>query len=123
MRALETSLADVLESPGVVGTALLDGVTGLTYQLAGDHRLLGTGTGTGAELAELVNLIGERLCEAGAEGELASVVVTSTRHHEVLQVLSRQGDPLLPATVLDRARTNLALATCQSADRARDLPA
>jgi hypothetical protein len=117
VRALEASLSGVLGSPGVVGAALVDAVTGLTYQSAGDHRLLGTG----AELAELVNLIGERLYEAGAESELESLVVTSTRHHEVVQVVSRQGDALLLATVLDRGRTNLALAIRQSADRAGDL--
>ncbi|MFB7126043.1 hypothetical protein DR950_12970 [Kitasatospora xanthocidica] len=117
MRALDASLSDVLGSPGVVGAALVDAVTGLSYQSAGDHRLLGTG----AELAELTNLIGERLYEAGAESELESLVVTSTRHHQVVQVLSRKGDPLLLATVLDRERTNLALALRQTADRAQDL--
>ncbi|MFJ1709362.1 hypothetical protein [Kitasatospora sp. NPDC088346] len=117
MRALEASLSEVLGSPGVVGAALVDAVTGLTYQSAGDHRLLGTG----AELAELAGLVGERLYEAGAEGELESVVVTTTRHHVVVQVVSRQGDPLLLATVLDRGRTNLALAIHQTADWARGL--
>ncbi|MER6395526.1 hypothetical protein ABT263_05590 [Kitasatospora sp. NPDC001603] len=117
MHALEASLSDVLDSPGVVGAALVDAVTGLTYRSAGEHRLLGTG----AELAELANLIGERLCEAGAEGELESLVVTSTRHHHVVQVVPRQGDPLLLATVLDRGQTNLALAIRQSTDRAEAL--
>ncbi|MEE1825859.1 hypothetical protein [Streptomyces sp. BE20] len=117
MRALEASLSDVLDSPGVVGAALVDAVTGLSYHSAGDHRLLGSG----AELAELTNLIGERLYEAGVESELESVVVTSTRHHQVVQVVPRQGDPLLLATVLDRGRTNLALAIRQTADRAGGL--
>ncbi|WP_327681550.1 hypothetical protein [Kitasatospora sp. NBC_00458] len=117
MRALEASLSGVLDSPGAVGAVLVDAVTGLAHQSAGDHRLLGTG----ADLAELVNLIGERLHEAGAESELESVVVTSTRHHEVVQMVHRQGDDLLLATVLDRGRTNLALAIRQTADHAADL--
>ena len=117
MRALEASLSDVLGSPGVVGAALVDAVTGLSYQSAGEQRLLGTG----AELAELTNLISERLHEAGAEGELESLVVTSSRHHQVVQVLPRQGDPVLLATVLDRGQTNLALAIRQTADRAKGL--
>ncbi|MCX4684287.1 hypothetical protein OG401_08160 [Kitasatospora purpeofusca] len=115
MRALEASLSDVLGSPGVVGAVLVDAATGLTYAAGGDQRLLGPG----AELAELAALIGDRLCEAGADGELESVVVTSTLHHEVVQVLPRQGDPLLLATVLDRSRVNLALALRQTADSAR----
>ncbi|WP_329485341.1 hypothetical protein OG618_01885 [Kitasatospora sp. NBC_01246] len=117
MRALEASLSDVLGVPGVVGAVLVDAVTGLGYGSAGDHRLLGSGV----ELAELAQLIGDRLFAAGATGELESVVVTSTRHHEVVQVVPRHGDPLLLATVLDRGRTNLALAVHQTAHRAADL--
>ncbi|MGV9266909.1 hypothetical protein ACWDRR_19875 [Kitasatospora sp. NPDC003701] len=117
MRALEASLSDVLGRPSVVGVALVDAVTGLTYRSAGEHRLLGSGT----ELAELVDMIGARLHEAGAEGDLESVAVTSTRRYEIVQVVPRQGDPLLLATVLDRERINLALAVQWTADRTKDL--
>ncbi|MFE2729158.1 hypothetical protein [Kitasatospora sp. NPDC059327] len=117
MRALEASLSEVLGRPGVVGAALVDAVTGLTYRSAGDHRSLGPGT----ELAELVDMIGARLHEAGAEGDLESVVVTSTRRYEIVQVVPRRGDPLLLATVLDRERINLALAVQWTADRTKDL--
>ncbi|MGW6917960.1 hypothetical protein ACWGB8_29725 [Kitasatospora sp. NPDC054939] len=100
-----------------MGAVLVDAVTGLGHGSAGDHRLLAAG----AELAELANLIGDRLFDAGAVGELESVVVTSTRHHEIVQVVPRRGDPLLLATVLDRARTNLALAVRQTADHAANV--
>ncbi|WP_327063638.1 hypothetical protein OG196_01910 [Kitasatospora purpeofusca] len=117
MRALEASLSEVLGRPGAVGAALVDAVTGLSFRSAGEHRLLGSG----AELAELVDLIGARLHEAGAEGELESLVVTSTRRYEIVQVVPRQGDPLLLATVLDRERVNLALAIQWTADRAKEV--
>ncbi|MFJ8039462.1 hypothetical protein ACIRBX_02975 [Kitasatospora sp. NPDC096147] len=119
VHALEAALSDVLGSPGVVGAALVDGVTGLTYRACGDHPLLGAGSGP--ELAELAALIEERLCAAGAGDGLEGIVVTSTRHHEVTRVLHGHGDPLLLVTVLDRERTNLALAVHQSAVQARDL--
>ncbi|MFD5922936.1 hypothetical protein ACFVYP_40580 [Kitasatospora sp. NPDC058201] len=117
MRALEASLSGVLGVPGAVGVALVDAVTGLGYGSVGDHRLLGSG----AELAELTNRIGDRLFAAGATGELESMVVTSTRHHEIVQVVPRQDGPLLLAIVLDRERMNPALASRQTVCHAADL--
>ncbi|OKJ08290.1 hypothetical protein [Kitasatospora sp. CB01950] len=117
MRALEASLSEVLDSPGTVGAVVVDAVSGLGHHAVGEYRPLGTG----AELAELAALIGEGLGAAGAAGELESLVVTTTRHHQVVQLVPRRGDPLLLATVLDRTRTNLALAIRQSADLAKGL--
>ena len=117
MRALETSLAAVLDSPGVIGAVVADAVSGLGHASAGEHRPLGTA----AELAELVGLIDEGLRAAGADGEVESLVVSTARHHQVVQLIPRQGDPLLLATLLDRSRTNLALAVRQTADQARGL--
>ena len=98
----------------MIGAALVDAVTGLTYAAAGEAV-----RGGGAELAELAALVADRLGEAGAAGELESMVVTSTRHHHVVQVVPRQGDVLLLCLLLDRAGTNLALALRQTADDAR----
>ncbi|MFJ8438924.1 hypothetical protein [Kitasatospora griseola] len=117
MRALETSLSAVLDSPGVIGAVVADAVSGLGHAAVGEHRLLGTA----AELAELVGLVDDGLRAAGAEGEVESLVVSTTRHHQVVQLIARQGDPLLLAAVLDRTRTNLALAVRQTADQAREL--
>jgi hypothetical protein len=114
---LETSLSGVLDSPGVIGAALIDAATGLVYAEAGDCLALGDGT----ELADLANLVTDRLNEAGAPGELESVVVTSRRYHHITHVLPRRGDDFLLATVVDRSRTNLALAVRATAEHARDV--
>ncbi|WP_331769677.1 hypothetical protein OG948_38715 (plasmid) [Embleya sp. NBC_00888] len=114
---LEASLSGVLDSPGVIGAALIDAVTGLVYAEVGDCRALGNGT----ELADLTNLVTDRLTEAGADGEVESVVVNSRRYHQITQVLPRRGDDFLLATVVDRAETNLALAIRATAEHARDV--
>ncbi|WP_246204220.1 hypothetical protein [Streptomyces tailanensis] len=116
--ALQTSLDRLLESPGVTGVALIDAVTGLTYGVAGDAAQAGTGT----EASELAALICERLGAAGAVGELESVVMTSTRRHQVLLSVDRSaGDPLLLAAGLDRDRANITLALRGLGDRAREV--
>lgn len=115
MPALESSLSRLFESPGVIGAALVDGVTGLTYAVAGDAGEVGDG----AECSDFASLVADRLGAAGAEGELESVIVTSGRRHHVLHAVQRQGDPLLLATALDREQTNLALAIRQVGDFAR----
>ncbi|MDX2693290.1 hypothetical protein PV416_06105 [Streptomyces ipomoeae] len=116
--ALQASLDRLLDSPGVTGVALIDAVTGLTYGAAGDAAEAGTGT----EASELVALISERLGEAGAVGELESVVMTSRRRHQVLLRVDRPaGDPLLLAAGLDRDRANVALALRGLGDRAREV--
>ncbi|MFJ5231730.1 hypothetical protein ACIQBJ_17770 [Kitasatospora sp. NPDC088391] len=117
MRAVEAFLAELLGSPGTVGAVLADAVTGLEHGALGEHRPLGAG----AELAELAALVGEGLGAAGAAGELESVVITTARHHQVVRLIPRQGDPLLLAVLLDRTRTNLALAIRRSTDEAEDL--
>lgn len=112
--AVEASLARFLDSPGVIGVALVDAVTGLTYGVAGDV----VEAGDGVEGAELAALIAERLARAGAEGELESVITTSTRRHQVLLTVVRPaGDPLLLTAGLDRERSNLALAARGLSDR------
>ncbi|WP_200305028.1 hypothetical protein [Streptomyces adelaidensis] len=108
----------LLDSPGVTGVALIDAVTGLTYGAAGDVAQAGTGT----EGADLATLISERLGDAGAEGELESVVMTSRRRLQVLLSVHRSaGDPLLLAAGLDRDRANMALALRTLGDRAREV--
>ena len=116
--ALQDSLDRLLNSPGVIGVTLIDAVTGLTYGTAGDAAQAGTGT----EVSDLAALISERLGEAGAVGELESVVMTSRRRHHVLLSVDRSaGDPLLLAAGLDRDRANVALALRSLGDRAREV--
>lgn len=118
MSALEASLARVLDSPGVAGVALVDAVTGLSYAVAGDVAE----AGDGVECSELAVWIAERLGEAGAEGELESVVVTSAHRHQVILPVRRPGgDPLLLTAGLDRERTNVALALRTLGERAREV--
>lgn len=116
--ALQASLDRFLDSPGVAGVALVDAVTGLTYGAAGDI----TEAGDGPEVCELAALIAERLGAAGAEGELESVVTTSTRRHHVLfSVVRPGGDPLILTAGLDRDRANMALALRTLGDRAAEV--
>ena len=117
MRTLDASLSGVLGSPGTLGVLLVDAVSGLTYASAGDADAIGAG----GELAELAELVAGQLHEAGAEGELENIVISSRRRHHIVQVVSRQGDPLLLAAAIDREQTNLALAMRQIASHTRDL--
>lgn len=115
--ALQTSLDRLLDAPGVTGVALVDGVTGLVYGTAGD-----VGEAGGAESSELAALIARRLGEAGAEGDLESVVLTSRRRHQMLfSVVRPAGDPLLLAAGLDRDRANVALALRSLGDRVTEV--
>lgn len=116
--ALQDSLDRLLDSPGVTGVALVDAVTGLTYAGAGD----GAEAGAGTDACELATLIAERLGAAGAEGDLESVVTTSTKRHQVLLAVPRPaGDPLLLAAGLDRDRVNVALALRTLGDHAAEV--
>jgi hypothetical protein len=116
--ALQISLDRLLDSPGVTGVALIDAVTGLTYGVAGDAVQAGAGT----EAAALAALISERLDAAGAAGELESVIMTSTKRHQVLlSVVRPAGDPLLLAAGLDRDRANVTLALRSMGDPVREV--
>lgn len=114
MPTLKASLSEALESPGVVAAALVDAVTGLSYAAAGVNRI------NGADIAELTNLIVDRLYEAGTEGDLESVVMTGGTVHEVVRTVPGRGrsDGLLLFLVLDREQTNLALAMRHAEDLA-----
>ena len=119
MPGLEMSLSAAFESPGVIGAALVDAVTGLVYRASGDFSAVGDGF----ETAELITLITEGLHEAGARGELESVVVTSTRTHEVVHPVPGPA-PLNTAVLvlaLDRENSNLALAVREGAGLARSI--
>ncbi|MDH6629197.1 hypothetical protein M2271_007033 [Streptomyces sp. LBL] len=116
--ALQASLHRLLDSPGVTGVALVDAVTGLTYGVAGDIAE----AEDRAEASELAALIAERLGAAGAEGELESVVTTSTKRQQVLFAVARPaGDPLLLTVGLDRDRANVALTLRSLGDRAGEV--
>ncbi|MFD0636013.1 hypothetical protein ACFQ9X_35020 [Catenulispora yoronensis] len=119
MPKLEISLSAAFESPGVIGAALVDAVTGLAYRSAGDFSTLGEAH----EVAELTTLIAGVLHEAGAPGELESVVITSTRRHEIVQTVPGRA-PLNSAVLfvaLDRERANLALAVREAAALAESI--
>ncbi|MFE3825326.1 hypothetical protein [Streptomyces sp. NPDC059092] len=104
--AIESSLARLMEMPGMTGAALVDAVTGLTYCVVGDAAEVGDG----GEAAELTAVIAAQVDRVGAESELESVIVTSVRRYHVVQAVRRAGDPVLLVAALDRDRTNLALA-------------
>lgn len=107
MPALEISLSAALESPGVIGAALVDAVTGLTYSASDDVSAFVDGSG----VSEVIASIAEGVCLAGSGGGLESVVVTGDRWHEVVQVVPGRApaDSVALVLVLDRTQSNLAL--------------
>ena len=115
MSDLAASIARVLDGEGVLAAMLVDATTSLVHGFAGDGAALPDPD----ESTETVQLVVERLHEAGAQGELESLIVTTTRHHFLTHAVPRpRGDDLLLVAVVDRARTNLALADRAMAVRA-----
>ncbi|MFG2939625.1 hypothetical protein [Streptomyces sp. NPDC048282] len=100
MTSLDTVLDGVVGTPGVTAAALLDGVTGLPYAEHGD-------TGPSQDAQETAHLLTTHLNRAGFEGELETIVITTTSHHHVTTRVDREGDPLLLFALVDRHRTNI----------------
>lgn len=117
MEALQSVLGEALSAVGASGAALVDAVTGFTYAELGDCMP----AGSGHEVCQLLRLVDDGLHEAGAQGELESVVVTGRRSYHLVQVVPRQGDPLLISMLLDRSGSNLALASRQVTAAAKAL--
>ena len=107
MSDLAASISRVLEGEGILASMLVDATTSLVYGFAGD----GASLPDPEEAAETVHLLIEGLHEAGGNGELESLIVTTAQCHYLTHVVPRhRGDDLLLVTVADRSRTNLALA-------------
>lgn len=106
MSSLEASLSQLLSAPGINTVALVDAVTGLVYGQAGPEGVEGV---DGIECSDFAALVGDGLHAAGAQGDLESIVVTSTHHHHILRSLPRQGDPVFLVATLEREQANLAL--------------
>ncbi|MEV5533558.1 hypothetical protein [Streptomyces prunicolor] len=100
MSSLDAVLSRALNSPGISGAAVLDAVTGLSYAESGD-------VSASQDSCAIAEIARTRLVRAGAEGELESVIVTTSSRHLVTIQLPRQGDPLLLCATVDRDRTNL----------------
>jgi hypothetical protein len=100
LSSLDAVLSRALNSPGISGAAVLDAVTGLSYAESGD-------VSASQDSCEIAEIARTRLVRAGAEGELESVIVTTSSRHLVTIQLPRQGDPLLLCATVDRDRTNL----------------
>ena len=100
MSSLDAVLSRALNTPGISGAAVLDAVTGLSYAESGE-------VSASQDSCEIAEMARTRLARAGAEGELESVVVTTSTRHLVTIQLPRQGDPLLLCATVDRDRTNL----------------
>ncbi|MEW1642628.1 hypothetical protein [Streptomyces sp. NPDC091219] len=100
MSSLDAALSRALSTPGISGAAVLDAVTGLSYAEIGE-------VSTSQDACEIAELARTRLIQAGATGELESIVVTTSTRHLVTIQLPRQGDPLLFCATVDRDRTNL----------------
>lgn len=100
MSSLDAVLSRALNTPGISGAAVLDAVTGLSYAESGE-------VSASQDSCEIAEIARTRLARAGAEGELESVVVTTSTRHLVTLQRPRHGDPLLLCATVDRDRTNL----------------
>ncbi|MFJ5646092.1 hypothetical protein [Streptomyces sp. NPDC093223] len=101
---IENLLRALLEEPGVVGAALVDGVTGLVYGSVGHAP-------DAEECSRYAGLVGDHMHIAGGRGGLEGIVITGARHQVVLRSFVRRGDPVLLAAALERSTANLALVT------------
>ena len=119
MNAVEAALAQMLGSPGLLGVALVDAVTGLVYGAAGEAEAVGEGE----ELARIVGVVSDTLSRAGASGQLEDIVVTGASRLHITRVVPRQGDELLLCAAIDRQGTNFALAVRELARQAEDVMA
>lgn len=101
MALIETALARVLQTPGIVGASVVDSVTGLSYASLGE-------TGASQEAHELISLADTGLRQAGCDDDLESVVITTHSTHHVALSVNQDRDPILLCATVDRDRTNLA---------------
>ena len=107
MSDLAASISRVLDGEGILASMLVDATTSLVYGYAGEAAVLPDPE----ESTEIVQLLIENLHEAGGNGELESLIVTTSQSHYLTHVVPRhRGDDLLLVAVADRSRTNLALA-------------
>lgn len=114
LSSLDVALGDTLKTQGIGGAALLDAVTGLSYGELGDV----SGSQDACDIADIARI---RLHQAGAEGDLESVIVTTATRHLVTLQVERTGDPLLLCATVDRDRTNITWALRDLAQHADDL--
>jgi hypothetical protein len=117
LNAVDAALARAAASPGLLGLALVDAVTGLVYGTAGDADAVGDG----GELARIAGVVSDTLSRAGAAGELEDIVVTGAALLHITRVVPRTGDDLLLCAAMDRQGTNLALAVRDLARQAEDV--
>ena len=71
---MAASISRVLDGEGILASMLVDATTSLVYGFAGEGALLPDPD----ESTELVQLLVESLHEAGGNGELESLIVTTS---------------------------------------------
>ncbi|WP_285760308.1 hypothetical protein [Nocardiopsis ansamitocini] len=117
---MAASIERVLDCQGSLAAMLVERATGFAHTSSGDESVLPDS----AEAAEDFHLAYDILASTRTETELESVVVTTAERHYVTQAVpGGNGDDLLLVVVLDRARTNIALAGYQIGDHAKALSA
>lgn len=120
MPGLIDSLRSILEIEGARTAALVDAATGMAVRSAGEEGA--ELTAAAACLAEEARLAAAALGPSRPGGDLVEVAVVTSRRFQLLTVLdSRPGEGTLLYVDLDRARTNMALATLQVGRSAPDL--
>jgi hypothetical protein len=112
--SLHESLRQILEVEGAHAVALIDVGTGMVVGSAGDQSAGLAAAAAG--LADEARLAGSALGAGRPGGDLEELaLVTESRFH-LVKILNRwQDEGLLLFVDLDRARTNVALATLQVA--------
>jgi hypothetical protein len=117
---LSGSLRGILDVEGVLTAALVDIGTGMVVCSAGDDG--GPFLATAAGLADEARVAMTALGPVHQGGELDEVAMVTQRRFQLSKVLDvRPGDGLLLFVDLDRARTNMALASWQVSQAASAL--
>jgi len=110
MPGLRESLGQILEVEGVRTVALIDIATGMVVQSAGTggERF----PGTAADIADEARLARAALGRGYQDDELEEIALTATGSLHLSRILDTSlGDGLLLFVDLDRARSNVALAS------------
>lgn len=114
MPGLNESLRRILEAEGAHAVALIDVGTGMVVGSAGDQPA--GFPAAAASLADEARLAGSALGAGSPGGDLEELVLVTESRFHLVKILNRWPDEgLLLFLELDRARTNLALATLQLA--------
>ena len=109
MASVEMTLKEAMEIQGALGVALVDYESGMTLGSLGGGGLLDLET-AGAGNTEVVRAKMRTMAALQLNDEIEDILITLGRQYHIIRPLSDAQGELFLYYVLDRARSNLALA-------------